>query len=219
MIPCSTMATQGGNHRYSRKFGAYKPKFQGSHPGYYPFEAIDYVYMAIFTLFTWGMCIPIFYGLFEGGIKAVKPSQGQHHAIRHCVHSSLRGLLPGADDCYVFRWAPEEGDGAGDDRVETEGDGAKGVGEIKAFSCDLKTYTIIFNFNTSPPTPPHHSSEFETNGLTKEKSDKPREQCAPTSCNHPTQNLSLHCQDLFEEIRQYRAPRSRRRDHQGGASG
>ncbi|KAM3135823.1 hypothetical protein pb186bvf_012076 [Paramecium bursaria] len=50
---------------YTRKFGAYKPKFQGTSPGYYPFEAIDYFYLFLLTIFTWGICIPIWYGCFE----------------------------------------------------------------------------------------------------------------------------------------------------------
>ncbi|CAD8187758.1 unnamed protein product [Paramecium octaurelia] len=51
---------------YTRKFGAYKPKFQGSLPGYYPFELKDYLYVILFTLVTAGVCLPIWYGLVEG---------------------------------------------------------------------------------------------------------------------------------------------------------
>ncbi|CAD8121387.1 unnamed protein product [Paramecium sonneborni] len=50
---------------YTRKFGAYKPKFHGTTPGYYPFECIDYFYVILMTIFTWGICLPIWYGLIE----------------------------------------------------------------------------------------------------------------------------------------------------------
>lgn len=56
---------------YYRKFGAYKPKFHGTTPGYYPFEFIDYFYVIIFTLFTCGVCIPIWYGLVLGGTNVL----------------------------------------------------------------------------------------------------------------------------------------------------
>lgn len=55
------------NNIFNRKFGAYKPKFHGTTPGYYPFECIDYVYVVLMTLFTWGICLPIWYGLIEAG--------------------------------------------------------------------------------------------------------------------------------------------------------
>lgn len=54
-------------YRKHRKFGSYKPKFQGSLPGYYPFEFKDYIYVILFTLSTCGVCIPIWFGLIEGG--------------------------------------------------------------------------------------------------------------------------------------------------------
>lgn len=68
MIQCQMMVIQGIlKIKYYRKFGAYKPKFHGTTPGYYPFECIDYIYVVLMTLFTWGICLPIWYGLIEAG--------------------------------------------------------------------------------------------------------------------------------------------------------
>ena len=59
---------QGNLIFYWRKFGAYKPKFHGTTPGYYPYEFIDYIYVVLFTLFTWSVGIPVWEGLIEGGL-------------------------------------------------------------------------------------------------------------------------------------------------------
>lgn len=55
------------NNLNIRQYGAYKPHFKGKHKDYYPFEPIDYFYVFLYTLATWSIIIPIFYGCYRAG--------------------------------------------------------------------------------------------------------------------------------------------------------